>query len=259
MKQPELWFCDYNKKYEGPEPYFFPEREIEVAQFLEHNHQALQNELKVLWEYNSVNAADAFGNYDSFDDKQFPPRSWQKMVFKVWGLKNKRNCDRFPITASIIKKFPAVSSCFVTKTSPGSVIKPHCGETNAHLRIHLGLHVPEVASSVCGMEVGNETTGWQSGKTFAFLDGHHHHVWNNSDADRYVLIVDLIRPEFASRRNFIYARVIVSQMFFYFTSLMKISKLHLVPSTFLDIVTYVLYLPVQLMIQLNNRIGFIKL
>ena len=259
MKLAELWFCDYNKKYEGTEPFFFPVQEIETAQFLEHNYKTLLDELKILWEHNGVDAPDAFGNYDSFDDKQFPPRSWQKMVFKVWGLKNKRNCERFPATASLMEKFPAVSSCFVTKTSPHSIIKPHCGETNAHVRIHLGLHVPEAPASVCGMEVGNQTTGWQNGKTFAFLDGHNHHVWNNSDADRYVLIVDLIRPEFSGRRNFIYARVIVSQMFFYFTSLMKIPKLHLVPSACLDAVTYVLYLPVLFTIWLHNRIGLVRL
>ncbi len=259
MQQGRLWFCDYNKKYEGTEPSFFPVQHIEVAQFLERNYKALHNELKVLWGENGTDAADAFGNYDSFDDKQFPPRSWQKMVFKVWGLRNRQNCERFPVTASIIEKFPEVSSCFVTKTSAHSVIKHHCGETNAHVRIHLGLHVPEVPSLVCGMEVGNQTTGWQNGKTFAFLDAHQHHVWNNSDADRYVLIIDLIKPEFAARMNFVFARVIVSQLFFYTASLMKIPNLERVPSTFLDAMAYLLFLPVIFIIQLNNQFGLLKL
>jgi aspartyl/asparaginyl beta-hydroxylase (cupin superfamily) len=253
MKQTELWFCDYNKKYEGTEPFFFPVQEIEVAQFLEHNYKSLRDELKILWEHNGSHAPDAFGNYDSFDDKQFPSRSWQKMVFKVWGLMNKRNCNRFPITASLIEKFPAISSCFVTKTSPRSIIKHHCGETNAHVRIHLGLHVPETPASVCGMEVGSQTTGWQNGKTFAFLDGHKHHVWNNSDEDRYVLIVDLIRPEFVRQKNFVCARVIVSQIYFWAATHLNNSFLYKIPAFILDALTLVLYLPILISIFILNR------
>jgi aspartyl/asparaginyl beta-hydroxylase (cupin superfamily) len=258
MKETGLWFCDYNKKYEGPEPFFYPVKKMEVAHYLEQNYSALHSELKMLWDPQSNNITDTFGSYDSFDDKQFPPRSWQKMVFKVWGIRNKKGCNKFRYTAALIDKFPTVTSCFVTKTSPHSIIKPHCGETNAHIRIHLGLHVPEVESSVCGMEVGNQTVSWQNGKTFAFLDAHNHHVWNNSDEDRYVLIVDTLRPEFTKRRNFICARIIVSQIYFSLANKISPTFLFDVPSVVLDVLTRLFYVPIRMVILMNNKISFTK-
>jgi hypothetical protein len=260
MKQASLWFSDYNKLYTGTEPFFYNVNEIEVARALEQDYPLLLQELKVLWDTSANNSkGPAFGDYDSFDDKQFPPRSWQKMVLKVWGLKNNRVIKMLPHTARLINSFPDISSCFITKTAPNSIIRPHCGETNAHLRIHLGLNAPVVDKHVCGMEVGNETVGWQNGKTFAFLDAHNHHVWNKSDAERYVLIIDLIRPEFAHRKYFIYARVIVSQLYFYTASLIGTSFLFKISAKALDVLTVLLYLPIRLAVITNNRFNLIKL
>ena len=257
MPKAILWFSDFNKIYDGSDPYFYPVEKIELAQELERCYELLKAELKVIWE--TSDNITAFKNYDSFDDKQFPSGSWKKIVFKVWGLENKRALENFPATSTLIKKFPSVSSCFLTKTSAHSVIRLHSGETNAHLRIHLGLHVPQVDANICGMEVGTQTIGWQNGKTFAFLDAHSHHVWNNSNEERYVLIVDLIRPEFLARQKFVCARVIVSQLYFYSTSLIGVKWLYKMPAKVLDIFTYLSYVPLQIAIEINSKYPFVKL
>ena len=139
----------------------------------------------------------------------------------------------------MINQFPDISSCFLTKTSPQSIIRNHCGETNAHFRVHLGLYVPDVDSGTCGMEVKGHTIGWQNGKTFVFLDAHSHHVWNNSNEERYVLIVDLIRPEFFSKKKFICTRVIISQLYFYSTSLIGAKWLYKIPAGVLDMLSLI--------------------
>ncbi len=260
MKHPALWFCDYDKEYEGKEPSFYSVQEINVAMALEASYPVLREELKILWEKGEKESTfQGFGDYDSFDNKQFPPRSWQKMVFKVWGLRNNRICSKFPVTASLLEKHPNITSCFVTKTSPRSIIKPHCGETNAHIRIHLGLHLPEADATICGMEVLSKRIGWQNGKTFAFLDAHHHHVWNNSDSDRYVLIVDVIRPEFAHRKHFVFARVIVSQLFFYFVHRFKMKFLYNISTAVLDVATWLVYAPIRIAMAFNNKFNIVKL
>ncbi len=258
MRQPALWFCDYNKQYEGEEPFIYATQELEVANALERNYQALHDELKVLWQ-GANGTANVFGDYAAYDDKQFPSNSWQKMVLKVWGIKNKVICKKFPVTASLIGRFSNVMSCYVTKTKAHSVIKPHCGETNAIIRVHLGLKIPEGGASVCGMQVGNQTIGWQNGKAVAFLDAYSHHVWNNSDSERYVVIVDVLRPEFMNRKNFICTRIIVSQLFFSIATRISTGNLHRVPGKLWDGITWLLYLPVITAVGLNNKIGFLKL
>src|SRR5687768_10792495 len=172
-----LWFATYDERYEGSEPFFYDTEKIEVAQALEKNYATIKNELKILWENRGEGQMKVYGD----DALQIPPKTWSKMVFKVWGIKNKKVCEKFPATYSLMKKFPGVTSSFVTKTSAHSVIRPHCGETNATIRIHLGLHVKDEDPQVCGMQVGNEIVSWKNGKTFAFLDAHYHHVWNKSE------------------------------------------------------------------------------
>ena len=53
-----------------------------------------------------------------------------------------------------------------------SRLKPHCGPTNARLRVHVGLSVPEGA----GLRVGNETRAWIVGGAIAFDDSFEHEV-----------------------------------------------------------------------------------
>jgi ornithine lipid ester-linked acyl 2-hydroxylase len=259
MKQPTLWFCDYNKQYAGNEPFLYPASEIDIAVALEQYYTSLLEELKILWQTKNGGKDDLFGDYASYDDKQFPPNSWKKMVIKVWGIKNKSIYKKFPVTSSLVERFPNVTSCYVTRTSAHSIIRPHCGETNAIIRIHLGLKVPEVDAGLCGMQIGSQTVAWKNGKAFAFLDAHSHHVWNNSDHDRYVVIADVLRPEFTGRKNFICSRIIVGQLFFSIATRFNTHHLHKVPNRLLDGITWLLYLPIVAAVKLNNRIGFLKL
>ena len=69
-------------------------------------------------------------------------------------------------------------------------IKPHVGFTKMVLRAHLGLIIPEG----CGIRVGNETRSWKEGKMLVFDDSFEHEAWNNSDQDRFVLMLDIANP-----------------------------------------------------------------
>ena len=256
----KLWWGSYGKKYESTEPSFFPIKDIAIATELEHSYAAIYDEAKILWQTDGSDSFAAYKDYSSYDDRQFPPHSWKKLVFMVWGIKNKALNGKFPVISSLLGKHPEVTSCFITKLSPHSLIAGHCGITNGQYRIHLGLKVPDVPAEVCGIEVGSEQMPWQNGKAFAFVDAHYHHVWNNTDEDRYLLIVDVCRPQFLSRQSFICARVIVSNL--YFTIAIKFDNIHIYNisgTKFLDYLTYILYLPLWAIIGLNNKLGFIKL
>lgn len=256
---PKLYFNTYNGKYDDNVPVFYKTEEIEVAQALKRNADVIRDELSVIWQKEGAVFIEKYGNYGAFDDKQFPPDSWKKLIFKVWDIKNKRMYQRFPVTASIIDRFPGVSSCFVTRLSPKSVIKAHGGETNANLRIHMGLEVKVNDPDICGIRVKEEKVAWKNGEVFTFLDAYNHEVWNHSEHDRYILIVDVIRPEFAHRKKFICSRVITSQFFNLLTNKTKLSFLYKLPGWIVTGVTGILHVPILMAVWLNNKTGFLKL
>ena len=81
--------------------------------------------------------------------------------------------------------------------APGIHVLPHCGPTNARIRMHLGLQVPEGIT----FKVGGEDAAWQEGKVLVFDDSFEHEVEAQPDAcagkgcdERIVLIVDLWHP-----------------------------------------------------------------
>ena len=64
---------------------------------------------------------------------------------------------------------------------PGTHVTPHCGPTNAKLRCHLGLVVPD--SSV--IRVADQKIHWRELGCIVFDDSLEHEVWN-PDAERAV-------------------------------------------------------------------------
>jgi len=248
-----LWFTDFNKEYTGSEPIFYPTESISASKDLELLFPQLKKELNILWENNEDKEKYEFGNYDAFDDKQYPRGSWKKLAIKVWGINNYAALEKFPVLARYVNDHPEITSCFITRTSPGSVIKPHSGETNAIYRIHLGLKIPETNPPQCGMQVNGKTINWVNGKVITFLDAHPHHVWNNSSEYRYLVIVDVLRQEFRNRKYFIFSRIIASQLYFMAMSRVFNEKLlSRTPSYFLNILAYIIYIPTLIGIKLNT-------
>ncbi len=45
------------------------------------------------------------------------------------------------------------------------------------------------------MRVGNETRMWQEGRCLIFDDSWEHEVWNDSNSDRVVLLVNFWHPD----------------------------------------------------------------
>ena len=77
--------------------------------------------------------------------------------------------------------------------SPGAEIASHAGLTNAVVRIHLPLLVPEPSKSV--IRVGPKVRTWEEGKVLAFNDAYDHQVWNFGKLTRVVLFFDVWHPD----------------------------------------------------------------
>jgi len=126
---------------------------------------------------------------------------WQQVTFYEAGHRFDDACERFPITASVIDAIPeaAAAGTGVVTLSwlyPGTRIVPHCGGTNARLRVHLGLRVPEGPR----LRVGDQTLTWQEGRCIVFDDSFEHEVWHDGDQPRVVLLMDVNHPDLTDAR-----------------------------------------------------------
>ena len=74
---------------------------------------------------------------------------------------------------------------------PGTHLTAHCGLTNAKIRCHLGIDVPDG----CSLRVGDETRSWREGQWLVFDDSFEHEVWHSGNRPRVVLILDFYHPD----------------------------------------------------------------
>jgi hypothetical protein len=134
-------------------------------------------------------------------------KGWNTTMLYSYGLKYVNNCKKFPDTISLLQPYQNIVTIYFSTLESGTKIKPHFGDTDATYRIHLGLEIPAPLPD-CGLEVGGLQKGWETGKTVIFNDAHFHSAWNLSSKQRTVLIIDVIRPEFLKRKQYISAGVL---------------------------------------------------
>jgi aspartyl/asparaginyl beta-hydroxylase (cupin superfamily) len=121
--------------------------------------------------------------------------TWEQAQLYSGGRRNDEACARFPVTAGIVAEIPEATTfgpgvVALSRLHPGSHISPHCGPTNAVLRVHLGVKVPDAVS----IRVGDEIAGWREGRCLVFDDSFEHEVWHEGDQERVVLILDVPHP-----------------------------------------------------------------
>lgn len=121
---------------------------------------------------------------------------WDQVVLYESGHRFDDACARFPVTAGVVEAVPEATHAgpgVVTLSwlYPGARIKPHCGGSNARLRVHLGVVVPPGPR----MRVGDEEFGWEEGRCVVFDDSFEHEVWHDGDQPRVVLLMDVSHPD----------------------------------------------------------------
>ena len=115
----------------------------------------------------------------------------------------------------------------------------------------MGLFIPYENNS-CAIKVNNEVKHWQQGKILGFTDAYDHEAWNKTDKKRIILLFDILKPEYLSKKNKICGVVISSLYIQQIANL--IPKLYIVNPILLYPVTYPLSLIMRIMIPIRNRI-----
>lgn len=118
--------------------------------------------------------------------------SWRTFTFLFFCIRSLENAELCPETAALINAIPQIISCDYSRLNANTRIFPHKGFTKTILRCHLPLVVPD--EKKCGIKVRNETRHWKEGELLVFDDSFEHEAWNDSDAERIVLMFDIPNP-----------------------------------------------------------------
>ncbi len=157
---------------------------------MEKQWEAVWSELKTLGE-------KQYSDYEHSKDG-----GWKMMLLLMIDQYNEAYEAQCPVTFQLLRNIPNITFAAVSKLGAHSKIHPHkewikeddtllYNNGNLH-RAHLGLQIPADAQA-CAMRVGEETRSWEAGKFLMFNDSIEHEVWNNTDEDRIVLVVDFIK------------------------------------------------------------------
>lgn len=120
--------------------------------------------------------------------------AWNVFFLYALGRRATANCLQCPETVRAVSHVPGATAgglALFSSLSPGAHVAAHCGASNARLRCHLGLAIPEG----CRIRVGNETRTWTEGESIVFDDSFEHEVWHDGNQTRWVLLIDFWHPD----------------------------------------------------------------
>ena len=172
------------------DPIFFDKKVFPWAADLENNFYEIIHCLGPVFEDNFQGLAT-----NPETHIQFPPKLWKGFAFYIYGIKLKKNLKQFPFLAQKLAKIPHLITAGISVLEPGATLLPHTGSTNAIMRVHLPLKVPGKFPE-CGMSIEGHDVSWKEGEIFMFCDMKMHYVQNHTPHRRYILLMDVMRPEF---------------------------------------------------------------
>jgi aspartyl/asparaginyl beta-hydroxylase (cupin superfamily) len=202
MTKSAIWYSYTASPYKwaDSEHGFYPNEDFTWTKLLEENFDQIKEEAL---------AFVASNDFPPYFNKSMTTRknSWKTKGLLFWGYFFRKNYSHFQETWKVVKQIPGLSAFSVSILEGGSKIKPHVGDTNAIIRVHLPVEVP-AGLPQCSFTVKGETKAWKEGVPILFNDAQLHEAQNLSDKRRIIVLLDVIRPEFFAQRYGIYARVI---------------------------------------------------
>jgi aspartate beta-hydroxylase len=117
--------------------------------------------------------------------------AWAAAWLWLYGRQIDQNIRRCPSTMAALSGVTRAGWGGFSVMRPGTHVEPHCGSTNAKLRVHVPLVVPRG----CRMRVGDRMVHWKEGEPVVFDDSYEHEVWTTEGEPRCVLMFDIMHPE----------------------------------------------------------------
>ena len=129
----------------------------------------------------------------SRDHAKIADDGWTVFFLEGYGKRGEFTRALCPETSRLLDRIPNLYNAFFSILSPGIHIPRHRGVTKGFIAWHLGVIVPE-PSDACFMKLDDRTCVWGEGESLVFDDTRHHEVWNRSDGERVVLLMNFLRP-----------------------------------------------------------------
>ena len=174
----------------GNDPVFHAEQFSWAVQ-LERNFPAIRQELQALLDMREF--IPLFHELSPDQQKISIGNNWKTFFLMGFGYQATQGWKRCPKTMSILNTIPNVRTAFFSILGPDYHIPRHRGVTKGLIRCHLGLVVPEQREQ-CFMRVHDQFCHWEEGRCLVFDDTFDHEVWNQTNQERIVLLVDVDRP-----------------------------------------------------------------
>lgn len=188
MKSDDIWYSYTLKPYTLNEVGFYNKDEFWWTSLLENNFEVIKSETDSFVKENEL---IPYFNKSLLSKKN----SWKTEGLLFWGYFFRKKHSSFQETWKIAKQIPGIVSFSVSELAAESKIKPHNGDTNAIIRVHLPITVPAGLPD-CSFTVNGDTRPWEEGKVLFFNDAQTHEAQNLTNQKRLVLLIDVIRPEF---------------------------------------------------------------
>jgi aspartate beta-hydroxylase len=186
-------------KYQNPTSLYLPDLEthpvwdksrFEWSNKVEESVDRIRDELNTL-----LKSRDGFSIIypkDSRSGLKTDTGAWGISWFHIYGARNEKIISKCPFTATLLDSIPTVNfaglSLFSTMM-PGTHLEPHCGTTNAKLRVN----VPLIAED-SKIRVGENLYHLKEGELFIFDDSFEHEVFEDSSSPRFSLLFDVYHP-----------------------------------------------------------------
>jgi ornithine lipid ester-linked acyl 2-hydroxylase len=198
------------EEYHGKlKPFYNPELFPELA-ILKDNWEKIRDEIL---EFERSNGA--LEGMNSLSPAKTEGGNWNLIYLMSFLRKYHANRAKFPFICSITDQIPNCVFAGISILPPHTEIKPHFGDTNAIVRTHLGLIIPDPYPTIA-IRVGEEERGWEEGELLCFINVTEHSVWSRSDKKRYILMFDFVPEVLAHRQYEIATNALGSQSFIYF-------------------------------------------
>lgn len=198
MATTQMWFSfTENEDFKGTEPAFFNIDDKPWKKLLEDNYQLILTDLQSIMAIQDKNMVPYYNTTLASQ-----PTAWTIFPLRFWGKEHPDNILKAQATSALVSQIPGVTSYGFSILKAKSSIKSHYGDSNVMYRCHLTLKSAGTVNEI-GMRVANEKIEWINGKLFAFCDAHNHEVWNHTNEDRWIMIIDILREEFIDKQEHI--------------------------------------------------------
>ncbi|MFD7015296.1 aspartyl/asparaginyl beta-hydroxylase domain-containing protein [Streptomyces sp. NPDC059928] len=165
-------------------PYsLFPE-----SKKLDYQFDQLKAEVTKLVETRNVRA---YGEIDPLRAAEVS-EDWRLYYAYMLGQTNPEAYRDCPTFVDFAERTPRVVNAIIAILEPGVTLKAHEGPFAGILRYHLPLTVPK--NNPPRLRVDKEFHTWKEGEGILIDDTFEHEVYNESDGQRIMLIIDIRRP-----------------------------------------------------------------